>query len=60
MLSRSNCSISNVVFKTEEDFDSEQAKEYAKQQLQKGNFQNCTIGKVYVNEKLVLENIKIC
>lgn len=53
-----SCSIGTKMFTTNEDLDNEQAKKYAMEQL-KRNYNNCTIEKVYVNGKLVLENVKI-
>lgn len=51
--------IGTVTFETRERLDTVEAKKYAMQQLQGGSYKNCTIGKVYVNGELVLENIKI-
>lgn len=48
-----------VEFVTKEIMDTAQAKEYAMQKLKNGNYKGCKIGKVYVNKKLVLENVEI-
>ena len=37
----------------------EEAIKYAEEKLYNGRYDGCTIGKVYVNEFLVKENIKI-
>ena len=50
--------IDELKFYTMKEMDIEQAEEYAMQQLQNGRYNNCTIGKVYVNEELVLEDVK--
>lgn len=50
--------IGKLEFNTTERMDTTQAKEYAMQKLQNGSYRNCTIGKVYVNGELVLENVK--
>lgn len=50
--------IGKLEFNTMEKMNTEQAREYAMQKLRSGSCHNCTIGKVYVNGKLVLENVK--
>lgn len=50
--------IGKLEFNTTERMDTTQAREYAMQELQNGSYRNCTIGKVYVNGELVLENVK--
>lgn len=51
--------IGKVTFTTAKKLDTADAKDYAIQQLQKGNYKNCTIGNVIVNEMLVMRNVKI-
>ncbi len=51
--------IGKLTFNTAEKMDTEQAKKYALQKLQNGNYKSCTIGEIYVNGELVLENVKI-
>ncbi len=50
--------IGKLEFNTTGKMDTEQAREYAIQKLCDGGYHNCTIGKVYVNGELVLENVK--
>lgn len=52
-------SIGEVSFNTIKELDSEAAKDYAMKELQNGSYKDCTIGKVYVNGELVLENVKV-
>lgn len=48
-----------LTFFTAKKMDAVQAKEYATQKLQNERYKNRKIGKVFVNDELVLENVNI-
>lgn len=48
-----------VVFQSNQNFSNKQARQYALEHLYDGSYENCIIEKVYVDQKLVLENYKI-
>ena len=50
--------IGTVNLSTKDRLDAKSAKQYAQQKLSSGKYKNCTIGKVYVNGMLVLENVR--
>ncbi len=52
-------SIGKVSFNTIKELDVEAAKDYAMKNLKNGSYEGCTIGKVFVNGELVLENVKV-
>lgn len=52
----SKCNIQNIRLKTSKTPDAEYAKKILKDS---GSYQNCRIGKVYVNGNLVLKNVRI-
>lgn len=51
-------SIEELFFETKDDFDFEQAKEYANKKLLDDRYKDCSIGSIYVNGVLVLTNIR--
>lgn len=60
-----NITFNNTVMNTVEltanrQLNKEEAIKYAITELKKtGSYNNCTIGKVYINGKLILENVKL-
>lgn len=60
-----NITFNNSVFSAvnltaNKPLNKEEAKKYAIAELRKrGSYNNCTIGKIYINGELVLENIKL-
>lgn len=53
-----NGSIGKVSFITTSQLNKQEAIDYARRKL-KESYKNCTIGKVYVNDELVFENITV-
>ncbi len=52
--------VGQVKFFTLTSMTTEEAKEYALKELKEsGAYVGCTIGKVYVNDELVMENVKL-
>lgn len=51
--------IKEVTFLTPKQLSSDAAKEFAYKKLHNGSYKNCTVGKVFVNGQLVLENVTI-